>query len=480
MKSIVSFSNFPVGKEPKKFMNKLCSLTKSIGIAGGVIVVVAALSPCFLPGSSDVKNLSTEQIDRLVQETFETKCASCHKPGETVPGLMNTLSGGLIQRDIDNAVRMFNMDHPYSLATLSKIEHSVESGTMPPPAYTVVHWGTTMSLLEKNAMLQWVKQQRSQFDIAQLLGERFSSTAIAPIPDSIPVDPKKAAVGELLFNDTRLSNDNTVSCATCHALNKGGTDNLPFSEGVRGQKGGINAPTVFNAAFHTIQFWDGRAKDLQEQAGGPPLNPVEMGYQHPDDWNKIIAKLNADTELTAKFLAAYPQGYSAETITNAIAEYERTLITPNSPFDKYLKGDESAISNEAKEGYALFKKYGCQMCHTGVALGGQSFEFADLKGDFFGGRELTNDDKGRMNFTKNEADMHKFRVPTLRNIALTWPYMHDASAENLHEAVIKMFRYQIGDNSPINGDVKKIVDFLRTLTGELNGKPLSGQEAPQG
>lgn len=458
-------------------MNKLCSLTKSIGVAGGAIVVAAVLSPFFLPGSPDLKNLSPEQIDELVQDTFQTKCASCHKPGETVPGLMNTLSGGLIQRDIDNAIRMFNMDKPYSLATLSKIEHSVESGTMPPPAYTVVHWGTTMSGLEKAAMLQWVKKQRAEFDIARLLGEKFSTTAIGPIPDSIPVDPKKAAVGDLLFNDKRLSDDNTVSCATCHSLDKGGTDNLPVSEGVRGQKGGINAPTVFNAAFHTIQFWDGRAKDLQEQAGGPPLNPVEMGYQHPDDWNKIIEKLKADPELTAKFLEAYPEGYSAETITDAIAEYERTLITPNSPFDKFLKGDESAISNEAKEGYALFRKYGCQMCHTGVALGGQSFEFADLKGDFFEGRDLTNDDKGRMNFTKEEADIHKFRVPTLRNIDLTWPYMHDASAQTLHDAVVKMFRYQIGDKSPAKGDVAKIVAFLRTLTGEHNGKPLSGKSA---
>lgn len=450
-----------------------------MGIAGGTIIVAAALSPLFLPEPSKLGDLSNEQIDILVQKTFDTKCAACHKPGETVPGLMNTLSGGLIQRDIDKAIRMFNMDKPYSLATLSKIEHSVNSGSMPPPAFTVVHWGTTMSGLEKAALLQWVKKQRSESDVAQLLHQKFATTAIGPIPDSIPVDPKKAAVGELLFNDKRLSNDDTVSCATCHSLDKGGTDNLAVSEGVKGQKGGINAPTVFNAAFHTIQFWDGRAKDLQEQAGGPPLNPIEMGYEHPDDWNKIITKLKADPELSAKFLAAYPQGYSAETITDAIAEYERTLITPNSPFDKFLKGDENAISKDAKEGYALFLQYGCQMCHTGVALGGQSFEFADLKGDFFGGRELTDADKGRMSFTKDSADMHKFRVPTLRNIALTWPYMHDASANDLHEAVIKMFKYQIGDKSPSKGDVNKIVAFLHTLTGELNGKPLSGKTSSE-
>ncbi|MEG0143585.1 MAG: cytochrome c peroxidase [Akkermansia sp.] len=456
-------------------MNKLCSFTKSVVVAGAVIVVTAGVSPFLLPGSSDLKDLSEDQINQLVEKTFQTKCADCHKPGQTIPGLMNSLSGGLIQRDIDNAIRMFNMNTPYSLATLSKIEHSLEAGTMPPPAYTAVHWGTTMSGLEKAAMLQWVKNERAKSTIAQLVDAAFATQSIQPVPDQLAVNQKKATVGELLFNDKRLSNDNTVACSTCHLLTKGGTDNLPVSVGVRGQKGGINAPTVFNAVFHTIQFWDGRAKNLQEQAGGPPLNPVEMGYTHPSDWSKIIDKLKADPELTAKFMKAYPQGYSAETITNAIAEYEKTLITPNSPFDKFLKGDSNAISAEAKEGYALFMKYGCQMCHTGVALGGQSFEFADLKGDFFEGRSMTNDDKGRMNFTKNKGDIHKFRVPTLRNVALTWPYMHDASAKNLHEAVVKMFRYQIGDKAPNKTDVNKIVSFLRTLTGELNGKPLQGQ-----
>ena len=288
-------------------------------------------------------------------------------------------------------------------------------------------------------------------------------------------DPAKVALGYKLFHDVRLSTDNTVSCASCHSLEKAGTDNLPTSTGVRSQKGGINAPTVFNAAFHAKQFWDGRAANLQEQAGGPPLNPVEMGYEHPDDWKKIAAKLDQDTAFAAEFKKVYPQGFTGETITNAIAEYEKTLITPNSPFDRYLKGDENAISENAKKGYKLFLKLGCQTCHTGPAMGGQSFEYADLKGDFFAGRAKTNDDNGLMNFSKKESDRHRFRVPTLRNVELTWPYMHDASAQTLEEAITKMYHYQLGYDKLDKKEVRLLVAFLKTLTGEYNGKPVQGE-----
>ncbi len=458
-------------------MNKLCSLSKSVLIAGGTFVVSAALSPLLIPGSPSPQKLSPAQAKALVEATLKNKCSECHVPGYTRLGLLNTLSGGLQARHIRNGIRAFDMSQPMTEVTWAKLEHAISSGSMPPPSFTAVHWGSTLKPQEKDAILNWIRDTRVSKYAGSPVAPQFKTEPIQPIPDALPVDARKVALGEKLFHDKRLSIDNTVACSTCHVLDKAGTDNLPVSEGVKGQKGGINAPTVFNAAFHFIQFWDGRAKNLEEQAGGPPLNPVEMGYAHPEDWNAIANKLKQDEPLTKEFLAVYPEGYSAKTITNAIAEYEKTLITPNSPFDRYLKGDENAISKEAKEGYALFKKNGCQVCHVGVAMGGQSFEFADLKGNFFGNRPLTQDDNGRMNFTKSQSDIHKFRVPTLRNVALTWPYMHDASAKTLAEAVDKMFNYQIGQPKPTKEEVSKIVAFLNTLTGEYNGKPLRGQPA---
>lgn len=458
-------------------MNKACSFIKAAAILGGTVIVAAAVAPLFLPDQS-IGTLTPQEAAEITTRAMATKCADCHKPGTQVPGLVNTLSGGLLARHVKDGVRSYNMDEPLTAATLSKLEYVLEHGTMPPTSYTMVHWGSTLTPLEQAAMRQWVQNER--LDLFQhMIGADFAIYPVTPIPDSLPTDPAKVALGYKLFHDVRLSTDNTVSCATCHALDKAGTDNLATSTGVRGQKGGINAPTVFNAAFHVKQFWDGRAATLQEQAGGPPLNPVEMGYQHPSDWDKIAAKLNADPEFAAEFKKAYPEGFNGETITNAIAEYERTLITPNSPFDRYLKGDRDAIDETAKKGYRLFLKLGCQTCHTGPAMGGQSFEFADLKGDFFAGRAKTNDDNGLMNFSKRESDQHRFRVPTLRNVELTWPYMHDASATTLEAAITKMYHYQLGYDKLDKQEVRQLVAFLKTLTGEYQGKPVQGQPSPE-
>lgn len=479
----LDFTVHAITVHPNKspFMNKFCSLIQSVGIVAGVTVVTAAVSALILPGSP--KTTSEEQVavnDQAVRSILQAKCAECHIPGYQVPDLLNTLSGGLVRKHMNDGLRAFNLKEPLTQVSWAKLEHAISSGSMPPASFTAVHWGSLLTPQEKSTLLTWIHSNRTAS--AQRLGvkiaEQFQGEPILPLPDALPINSAKAAVGQMLFNDKRLSVDNTVSCATCHALDKAGTDNLPVSVGVKGQKGGINAPTVFNAALHFIQFWDGRAANLQEQAGGPPLNPVEMGYSHPNDWQKIAAKLSQDPAFSAKFFAVYPEGFTGESITNAIAEYERTLITPNSPFDRYLKGDDKAICHKAKEGYALFKKYGCQTCHNGVGIGGQSFEFADLKGNFFGNRTLTADDNGRMNFTKSPKDQHKFKVPTLRNVALTWPYMHDASATTLPEAVVKMFQYQIGSKEVSDSDVSKITAFLHSLTGEFNGKPLTGTPYP--
>lgn len=457
-------------------MSKTRSFLQAGAILGGTVIVTAAVAPLFLP-NQNTKDLTSAEAAEITAHTMDTKCADCHRPGTEVPGLVNTLSGGLLARHMRDGQRSYNMEEPLSAVTLYKLEHVLQTGSMPPTSYTMVHWGSTLTPLEKAAMQKWIRDERLKI-FGDMVGEEYAISPIAPIPDKLPADPAKVELGYKLFHDVRLSTDNTVSCATCHSLEKAGTDNLATSTGVRGQKGGINAPTVFNAAFHTKQFWDGRAANLQEQAGGPPLNPVEMGYEHPDDWNKIAAKLNADTAFAAEFKKVYPQGFTGETITNAIAEYEKTLITPNSPFDRYLKGDENAISENAKKGYRLFLKLGCQTCHTGPAMGGQSFEYADLKGDFFGGRAKTNDDNGLMNFTKKETDKHRFRVPTLRNVELTWPYMHDASAQTLEEAITKMYHYQLGYDKLDKTEVRLLVAFLKTLTGEYQGKPVRGEVCP--
>ncbi len=450
-------------------MDKLKSFIGAGCILGGTVILSAAISPFFLEDHS-LKSLTKSEAAAIAAQAMKTKCADCHTPGAQINALADTLSGGLLSRHKKDGVRHFNMDEPYNLASLAKLERSVQKNTMPLASYTAVHWGSTLSPVEKQALQQWVNDERKQ---------KFGVDAvITPIPDSLAVNQAKVALGNALYHDVRLSNDNTVSCATCHALDKAGTDNLPTSTGVRGQKGGINAPTVFNAAFHTQQFWNGRAKDLKEQAGGPPLNPVEMGYSHPDDWKQIAAKLDADPEFSAAFKRVYPEGFNGDTITDAIAEYEKTLITPNSPFDRYLKGNKNAISEKAQKGYALFMELGCQTCHSGPAMGGQSFEYADLKGDYFGGRKLTPDDMGLQGFTQKEADKHKFRVPTLRNVELTWPYMHDASANTLEDAVTKMFHCQLGYDQLNKHEIDLLVEFMKTLTGEYSGRPVKGTPCP--
>ena len=229
-----------------------------------------------------------------------------------------------------------------------------------------------------------------------------------------------------------------------------------------------NAPTMFNAAFNTKQFWNGRAADLQEQAGGPPMNPIEMGSK---DWDEICAKLAQDPELTVAFTAVYPDGWNGKNVTDAIAEYEKTLITPNSRFDKWLKGDDKALTAQEIEGYQRFKMYRCSSCHVGKSVGGQSFEYMDLKKAYF---EDRGNPLGSDGFTGKAEDLHRFKVPNLRNVELTAPYLHDGTVTTLDEAVRIMGVYLSGMDIP-KGDRDLIVGFLRTLTGEWNGKPLAGE-----
>lgn len=295
-----------------------------------------------------------------------------------------------------------------------------------------------------------------------LLGENIFGTDF-----SFDIEIRYGAGAFVCGEETALIH--TISCATCHGLNTGGVDRKQYSEGINGQFGGVNAPTVYNAALNFVQFWDGRAADLKEQAAGPPLNPVEMGCT---SFDQICEALAQDKDFTKKFTEVYPEGYSQSTITDAIAEFEKTLLTP-SRFDKYLMGDKNALTAEELEGYQLFKDNKCATCHVGVNVGGQSYEFMGIKNSYFDYRNtgLTDGDNGRYAVTKKESDRHKFKTPTLRNVMLTYPYMHDGTVASVEDAIRIMHEFQIGKE--INDvEVEKIVVFLRTLNGEYNGKML--------
>jgi len=340
---------------------------------------------------------------------------------------------------------------------------------MPPGPYVAMHWNAAIDEATKSDVLAWVGEQRAA-QAALGVPEAMKAALLRPIPETLGADPARAALGEKLYNDKRLSGDGTVSCASCHDLALGGTDQHPVSDGIGGQKGGINAPTTFNSALNFVQFWDGRAPTLEAQAGGPPMNPVEMGSA---GWPQIVAKLNEDKAFRKEFEAVYPEGFSDKTITHAIAEFERTLVTPNSRFDKFLKGDAAALTAEEKHGYQVFQEKGCATCHVGELLGGKSYEVMGRRADYFAARgtPLTDADNGRYNQTKDEADRHAFKVPTLRNVARTFPYFHDGSKKTLEEAVDAMAAFQNGEALSAK-DTEDVVKFLETLTGEYKGKAL--------
>lgn len=284
---------------------------------------------------------------------------------------------------------------------------------------------------------------------------------LEPLP-TVQTDARKVVLGRRLYHDTQLSGDNTLSCASCHSLDLGGADARRTSIGIRGQVGPINSPTVLNSGLNFVQFWDGRAATLEEQAVGPVENPVEMGAT----FEQVIPRLNADATYREAFAAIYEDGITKANIADAIAEYERTLLTP-SRFDRYLKGDRGAITAEERRGYETFKEVGCTACHTGPNIGGSMYQKMGLVRDYFAVRgNVTTADFGRYNVTRDEADRFRFKVPTLRNVALTAPYLHDGSQQSLEDVVKVMGRFQLGRDLT-DAQVRDIVAFLRSLTGEI-------------
>jgi cytochrome c peroxidase len=282
-----------------------------------------------------------------------------------------------------------------------------------------------------------------------------------PLPDSI-IDEKKNAtlikLGRMLYMDPRLSVNDKISCNSCHQLNKFGVDNEPTSPGHEGKRGNRNSPTTLNAALHIAQFWDGRAQDVEEQALGPILNPVEMGMP-TDEGVAVISKLKKIDEYKDLFPQAFKDEKEPFTYTNvgkAIGAFERTLLTP-SRFDDYLKGDKDALTANEKRGLKKFVHMGCATCHNGVAIGGNSFKKLGLVEPF------ETADMGRYEVTGIETDKQVFKVPSLRNITKTGPYFHDGSVETLDEAIRLMAKHQLGQQVG-DGFIRDVKAFLGSLT----------------
>jgi cytochrome c peroxidase len=295
----------------------------------------------------------------------------------------------------------------------------------------------------------------------------------APVPAANPLTPAKVELGKQLYFDPRLSKDGTVSCNSCHNVMAGGDDNRPNSVGIKGQHGGRSAPTVWNAAFMSVQFWDGRAKSLEDQAKGPLTNPIEMGMENHD---AVIARIKAIPGYVEGFKKAFPgsKDINIDQVAMAIASYERTLITPDSPYDAYLKGNKKALSAAAVRGMNLVQSVGCTSCHSGANFAGPALpegtgffqKFPTFPGSDYDKKYDLLADEGRSGVTKNPADKHFFRVPTWRNIALTAPYMHNGKVPDLSEAVRVMAKTQLNKDLK-DEEVSDIVAFLTSLTGKF-------------
>jgi cytochrome c peroxidase len=319
--------------------------------------------------------------------------------------------------------------------------------------------------------LERTQRENEQYDlvISEKLGDSYTALPSSTVSEQYA----KVKLGHVLYYDTRLSKEGNNSCNSCHNLSKFGVDQLSFSPGDAGKLGGRNSPTVLNAALHSFQFWDGRAKDVEEQAGMPILNPIEMAIPSKE----FLMKRLSETELyPSMFKAAFPSDPAPLTYANlqkAIGAFERTLITP-SRFDKYLAGDKTALTVQEKKGLVTFFNVGCNTCHNGTLFGGNQFQKFGVHDDYWKYTGSKVIDKGVFDLTKDETKMYVFKVPTLRNVEHTYPYFHDGSVKDLKEAVKIMattqLKYDLSDS-----EAEKLVAFLKALTGEV---PAFAQTTP--
>lgn len=298
-----------------------------------------------------------------------------------------------------------------------------------------------------------------------------------PIQKVEGLDPDRVALGERLYHDPNLSSDGTISCASCHDITAGGDDGEPTSPGVGGVRGGVNSPTTLNSHLNFVQFWDGRADTLEAQARGPIENPVEMA----NTFDKVIEYLQSEESYVEGFKKAFENGeITDDNVVSAIADYERTLTTPNSKFDQWLEGDDDALSEKEFAGLQDFVNVGCMSCHTGEGLGGTMYQNMGNIHDYFGTleRKLDETDYGRYNVTHEDSDKHRFKVPILRNIALTGPYLHDGSVDNLADVTKIMGYHQLGKELD-DETIDNIVAFLHTLTGDAPTVDIESLNLPE-
>jgi cytochrome c peroxidase len=406
-----------------------------------------------------------------VSQIFQNKCVDCHSPGMTRMPIYATfpIAKQLMAKDIENASdrlvlsqQLYSGKDAFTPLMLARIEGVVRNKSMPPALYLSMHWTDNLNDNERQLILDWISEERGKLPLSLDSAKNLKGEPLQPLPLKVDVDAEKVALGHKLFHEKLLSGDNTLSCSSCHDLNKGGTDQAKVATGINGQQGPINSPTVYNAMYNLAQFWDGRAKDLQEQAAGPVANPMEMGA----NWDGVVEKLKQVSDYQIAFDKLYAeQGLTKTTVTDAIATFEKSLVTPNSRFDQYLRGNEAILTSDEKAGYALFKE-NCTSCHFGAALGGLSFEKMGVKNDYFKlrGGQLSEVDNGHFNVTKQEKDRHFFKVPVLRNVELTQPYFHDGSVTKLEDAVRIMAKVQ-RDKDFTNEEVNKVTTFLKSLTG---------------
>ena len=291
---------------------------------------------------------------------------------------------------------------------------------------------------------------------------------ISPIPQTIDVDKAKAQLGKTLFFDTRFSKNKTVSCATCHQLDTGGDDNVAMGISSATDRHIINTPSIFNARYNFRQNWDGSARTLEEQIEMVMRNHHEFN----NTWDNVITRLVMDKNLSKTFNSIYKESANKQNIINAIVEYEKTLITPDSRFDRYLRNENDSLTKNEIAGYHLFKQYGCISCHQGINVGGNLYQKFGIFYDYLAERgDINRPDYGKFNTTNRYMDKFVFKVPSLRNVEVTAPYLHDGSAGTLEEAISIMGKTQLG-RTLTDSEISLIKSFLKSLTGEFNNRSL--------
>jgi cytochrome c peroxidase len=308
-----------------------------------------------------------------------------------------------------------------------------------------------------------------QFDVPPLYpSANLSLEPIQPIPQKVSLDTGIVELGEKLFKDSRMS-EKGVSCTSCHNINMAGDDGLKVSIDIRGGNDSMNTPTVFNVSLNPLLTWYGRRITLEQQLEDVLANVKHMG----GNWDNILLRLAKDPFYKNRFEQLFTDGLTRDNVKHAIASFERSLITPDSPFDHYLRGDDSAISSEQKTGYGLFKQYGCVACHQGINIGGNVNARLGIFLNPFAKQEKDSAQAqfnlGRYNLTGSDNDKHVFRVPSLRNVAKTAPYFHVGNIKSLEKAVKFMAKYQLG-REICDEDARSIAEFLRSLTGRYNGR----------